>query len=150
MRTQGAARTERRAGRVRRALAAAQGLHIHRLDAHALFDAMVADPAAFGLTNVTDGCTSLFVAQTPCTSADRYLFWDEVHPTTAVHALLAAEALQAVPEPAALLLMAPALGATGVGRALLAGRPLPTPPRSSPDAAGADPGRRAGTDLDLV
>ena len=40
------------------------------------------NPEAFGLTNVTDACLVLSSA-TVCADPDKYLFWDDVHPTTA-------------------------------------------------------------------
>lgn len=48
---------------------------------------ITADPAAFGLTNVTDTC---FNGVTVCASPDSYFYWDTVHPTAAGHRLLAA------------------------------------------------------------
>jgi len=76
-------------------------LTVHRLDVAALFSQAIADPAAFGLTNVTDSAapglvagdssynTSLIVS-----NPNQYLFWDDLHPTQTVHAELAQYALE--------------------------------------------------------
>ena len=73
-----------------------QGLNIHVLDAFSLMDSMVATPAAYGLTNVTDPLWSGnftdphsgTLAATGA-AADGYLFFDGMHPTAAGHAILA-------------------------------------------------------------
>ncbi len=75
------------------------------VDAYAAAEAALADPAAFGLTNVTDPA---FPANIP--GAGTYLFWDPIHPTTAGHGLIAAAALAAIPEPGVLPLLAMSLG----------------------------------------
>lgn len=68
------------------------------------FGALVAgNPAAFGLTNVTDACGA--VAGANCS---QYAYWDGIHPTTAAHRALAnslAVTLQ-VPEPQSYALFA--------------------------------------------
>lgn len=97
-------------------LDASRDLNLHRLGAAELFDAIVADPAAFGLENVSDGCTALLNNEDPCEDPDAYLFWDPVHPTTAVHGLLGARGLQAVPEPGTGLLVAAGIALVGVAR----------------------------------
>lgn len=78
-------------------------------DTAALFRSVVANPAAYGFSNVSDYCFDL----APC---DGYLFFDDFHPTTAAHALLASEFTRAVPEPATLTLFAFALLALGRSR----------------------------------
>lgn len=76
-------------------------LTFHRFDVFGLFGQALANPAAFGLTNVIDPAapglepgdssynTTLIVAE-----PNKYLFWDDLHPTTAVHSILAAHALE--------------------------------------------------------
>jgi phospholipase/lecithinase/hemolysin len=87
-------------------LAQSDGLDLRLVDTFALVNQAVADPAFFGLTNVTDPCLPLG-ASTPCANPNQYLFWDDFHPTETGHLLLADAAL---PEPGALALLATGLG----------------------------------------
>jgi outer membrane lipase/esterase len=80
---------------------------VQTFDTFGFISALTADPAAHGLTNVVDACGAAPVG-TDCSS---YLFWDGVHPTTAVHGQLAnAIHAQVVPEPETYALMAFGLG----------------------------------------
>jgi phospholipase/lecithinase/hemolysin len=72
------------------------GISLARLDAYQLLNAIVADPAAFNLRNVTMACVTPNVAPFTCHPADEFLFWDGIHPTKAGHAILADEAAKAV------------------------------------------------------
>jgi outer membrane lipase/esterase len=76
-------------------LADISSLNIIRFDSFALMGDVVADPGAYGLTNVTDPCYSGFVepnpAATECPNPQDYLFWDFLHPTTVFHGILADE-----------------------------------------------------------
>ncbi len=86
------------------------------LDTYSLIDTIVAEPAAFGFTDVTDPCLTgevNYAGGTPCSTPNQYLFWDELHPTAAGHAIVAADAFQTLaPEPATLTIL-------GIGALLL-------------------------------
>jgi outer membrane lipase/esterase len=64
---------------------------------------MVANPAAYGFTDVTDAC---FDGTTVCANPSQYLFFDSFHPTTATDAFAARGFLETVaPEPSTFLLI---------------------------------------------
>ena len=95
-------------------------LDIREMNTAGLFHSLVANPAGFGLSNVTDAC---FVASVPSLCADpaAFLFWDSVHPTAHGHQLIADEALRTlnaapIPVPPALWLFGSALGLLGIER----------------------------------
>ena len=71
------------------------GISIITLDTFGLINAIFADPAAFGLSNVTDACT-LQNGGTTCADPSQYLFWDGIHPTTVAHRISADAALAAI------------------------------------------------------
>jgi phospholipase/lecithinase/hemolysin len=74
-----------------------------RFDVAALFDNIQADPTSFGFSNVTDpaapglgvGDSSYDTSQIVA-NPDTYLFWDDFHPTTVAHEVLAELLAQAV------------------------------------------------------
>jgi hypothetical protein len=64
---------------------------------------VVPDPGAYGFVNVMDPVapglefdTNDYDSNLIVDGPDTYLFWDEIHPTTAAHALLAELALDSV------------------------------------------------------
>ncbi len=77
-------------------LVTTKGLNIHVLDSYSLLDAGIANPAAFGLTNVTqplwtgnfEDSSSGTLAATGAAQAG-YLFMDNLHPSASGHILLA-------------------------------------------------------------
>ncbi len=72
------------------------GIRIVRLDAYRLLNDIIADPAAFGLTDVTSPCVTPNIAPFTCDRPAEFLFWDGIHPTNAVHAIIAQEAASAL------------------------------------------------------
>jgi phospholipase/lecithinase/hemolysin len=80
------------------------GLNLMGFDTASLFDAVIADPGRFGLTDATTPC---LLAQ--AASCEDFLFFDALHITTAAHALLGAGFFARLPEPATPALMAVAL-----------------------------------------
>jgi outer membrane lipase/esterase len=61
------------------------------LNLHAMGERAQMDPASFGFHNTTVPCNGL-------RSCDGYLFWDQIHPTTAAHRRLADAALESLDE----------------------------------------------------
>lgn len=59
---------------------------INVFDSYQVVNDLVASPADYGLTNVTDSCLT---ETSVCTDPDTHLFWDTVHPTTKVHQIFA-------------------------------------------------------------
>lgn len=67
---------------------------LNLFDVNALFEELLADPAAYGLTNTTEQALL-----NPGADPDQFLYWDDIHPTARVHALLAQEMRPLIPEP---------------------------------------------------
>jgi thermolabile hemolysin len=74
------------------------GLRIYPLDANSLFNSILSAPASFGFTVITNGAledTNLTDKSFTGPGAN-YVFWDIIHPTTKLHALIASLAFQNV------------------------------------------------------
>ncbi|MEM1241223.1 MAG: SGNH/GDSL hydrolase family protein [Cyanobacteria bacterium P01_H01_bin.26] len=78
--------------------------NIITLDIGSLFADMLADPAAFGLTNTTESCLINFepgfVFDGICSNPNEFLFWDDTHPTTAAYEIISDFALATLNAPA--------------------------------------------------
>jgi len=68
-------------------------ISLFQLDVYSLFNKVIATPHRFKLTNVTASSQALPV------DPDDYLFWDDIHPTTHGHHILAAAAAELIAEP---------------------------------------------------
>jgi outer membrane lipase/esterase len=79
------------------------GITIDRLDVLSLFQAIEANPAGFGFTDVTDQAKSggVGLPGSVVPNPNQFLFWDPIHPTAHAHQLLGDQAALAVsvPEP---------------------------------------------------
>jgi phospholipase/lecithinase/hemolysin len=91
-------------------LASTLGITIYKVDVESLFNHALQDPAAFSLTNVTgqavDNGLNTGTAGAVVSNPNEYLFWDAVHPTATVHAIVGDAAFDAVsvPEPSSWVL----------------------------------------------
>lgn len=71
-------------------------INIIELNVNSLFDKIIATPDEFGFTNVTNSCISKDLSVVPIDvptqqvlcNPEKFLFWDEVHPTTTTHKLI--------------------------------------------------------------
>lgn len=79
---------------------ASVGLKIKLYDTRAKVDDLFYNPGNYGITNTTDSCldvndvsTANYAKNIPvrsiCTNADSFVFWDQLHPSTRAHKLIA-------------------------------------------------------------
>jgi thermolabile hemolysin len=78
-------------------------LTVHRLDVAGLFAEAMATPGKYGLANVTEAAApglepgdGSYDRSQIAPNAHEYLFWDDLHPTATVHAILADRAIALV------------------------------------------------------
>jgi outer membrane lipase/esterase len=81
------------------------------LDSFALVSDIFTNPGNYGLIDAQSACAFACIA-----GPDGTFFWDGIHPTTAGHRVLALAALQLIPEPPGIWLLALALVAWSVRR----------------------------------
>ena len=86
------------------AIELAHGIDVIEVDTFKLLQAVVASPAAFGLSNATDTCLQIG-GSGACGNPDAYLFLDGIHPTAAGHRIIGEAVIAAVPSPYAGSLM---------------------------------------------
>ncbi len=78
------------------------GTQIAQLDLESLLASVTSNPAEFGFANVDQACLTNFqpgfVFEGICENPSEFLFWDNIHPTTQGHALIAQLALETLNE----------------------------------------------------
>lgn len=75
-----------------------EGVDIRLLDIYALVYDIIDTPEAFGILNTEDACVTPNVPPFTCKEPATYLFWDGIHPTKAVHEIVAEVALDTLNE----------------------------------------------------
>ena len=78
------------------------GIQIAQMDVASQMATIIETPGDFGLTNATSPCVTPNTAPFTCQHPDDYFFWDGIHPTKAIHAILAqraADVLASYPNP---------------------------------------------------
>jgi outer membrane lipase/esterase len=81
---------------------------VSMFDIYGVFNTIAANPAAYGLTNISDACGAVVGC-----NANEYLFWDGIHPTARGQALISDAMLVsvgAIPEPATVFTLVAGLG----------------------------------------
>ena len=86
-----------------------QGINLFEYDLFDFGQRIVDDPFSFGLTNITDACTTglpipVFLGNCDDSVINQYAFIDDIHPTANLHNILGNELLSAIPVPAAVWL----------------------------------------------
>ena len=75
------------------------GSDVRILDINATLNQIVNHPATYGFANVTAACVTPNLPPFKCNAADGYVFWDGIHPTKAVHDLVAQQAITLITAP---------------------------------------------------
>lgn len=81
---------------------------ITQFDTFGYFNDLAQNPSAYGFSNVTDACVNL---PSVCSDPEAHVFWDDIHPTTLVHQLLAGAMAQQLQSASSLLVAVPLPGA---------------------------------------
>jgi phospholipase/lecithinase/hemolysin len=72
------------------------GAKVKLLDVNAKLDDVVKHAEDYGFTNVTDACVKSNQNPYKCATPDTYLFWDGIHPTEAMHEIVAQQAMSVI------------------------------------------------------
>ncbi|MDN5882081.1 MAG: SGNH/GDSL hydrolase family protein, partial [Nitrosospira sp.] len=70
---------------------------IFQFDTYSFLNGVIANPLSYGFTDVQNSCLALDCGDAG--NADSFLYWDDFHPTTYAHSVIASAFASAVPEP---------------------------------------------------
>ncbi len=98
-------------------------LDVMIFDVYGLLTDVVLDPTAYGFADSTSPCVS-FLPDSPCDIPAEFVFWDGIHPTVAMHQVVAEQVIALLPVPGSWLLVILGAGVLGAVRR----RPFPAAP----------------------
>jgi phospholipase/lecithinase/hemolysin len=75
------------------------GVDIRVLDINETLNEVVANAGTYGFANATDACVTPNQPPFRCAKPDTYVFWDGIHPTKALHAIVAQQAIALISAP---------------------------------------------------
>jgi len=68
-------------------------INIKGLDLYFILDQIITTPSLYGITNTSTPCVTPNIPPYTCAQPDTYVFWDGIHPTKAVHSIVAQAAM---------------------------------------------------------